>query len=163
MRGRLWQEMVLVKNEECYLSIYQQIQNERNRYFNISVLVLSLLGSVVWTFSNEVTLVTSILILAITFLKEIGGEYLVSNKTLIKTEKILNFYFDYYNSLENLWFEYNYDAINESELQQRFYKILEKKKDINTLINEVIKSPNKSVSIRAEEEMNLYFKKTFNL
>lgn len=85
-----------------------------------------------------------------------------SEKQIDKLDQITDFYFDYYNKIEQLWLDhYNY-RLTDEQAQQKFYKIKATERDINKLVNEIVKSTNNSIYKRADQETRNYLKRTFN-
>ena len=94
--------------------------------------------------------------------KLLGTELIPNDNTFKKIEKSIDLYCDYYNKLENLWYEFDGDKIDTNEAQNKFYLIAAEEKEISKIINEVIKTKNSSFQDKAEIECNNYFTNIFN-
>jgi len=96
-------------------------------------------------------------------IKLLQPQIIPSDKELYKLNKVINFYVDYYNKLESLWYDHYYSRINNEEAQRKFYELKENEKSINDLVNEVIKKGvNKKAYRSAEVDTNSYVQRTFN-
>lgn len=81
---------------------------------------------------------------------------------LKRSKKTIDSYCDYFNKLENLWYEFERNSITEVKAQNKFYKIMSEEKDISKVVNEVIKGKNKKFQELAEEQSSSYFNNIFN-
>ena len=74
-----------------------------------------------------------------------------------------DFYFDYFNKLEQLWFDFTKSRITEKELQTKFYKLKDTESEINKIVNEIVKRTNKKIKKKTEIETRNYLKLTFKV
>jgi len=76
---------------------------------------------------------------------------------------VTDFYFDYFNKLEQLWFDFTKSRITEKELQTKFYKLKDTESEINKIVNEIVKRTNKKIKKKTEIETRNYLKLTFKV
>ena len=163
MRERIWHEMVEAKLRSTYAKFYLSQQRVINKRFNAFILIFSASGVLGWGVWKIFPFATSIVVTGMSLIKLIGTELLPNDKVFEKSEKIIDFYFDYFNQIENLWYDhYNY-IIDDNEAQCRFYNIVATEKEINKIVNEIIRKPNKEFLTKSEEETDKYFEKVFNV
>ncbi|QDP86035.1 hypothetical protein FNJ88_10945 [Chryseobacterium sp. SNU WT5] len=163
MRERIWHEMVDAKLKGIYTKIYLAEQRKINKWFNAFILIFSASGVLGWSFWKDFPLATSILVSGMALFKIIGTEFLPNEKVFTKSEKIIDFYFNHFNQIENLWYDhYNY-IVSDSEAQEKFYSIIKSESEINKIVNDVIRNQNSKMLSTAEIECDNYFKKIFNL
>ncbi|WDF45287.1 hypothetical protein PQ459_10300 [Chryseobacterium sp. KACC 21268] len=161
MRDRIWYEMIQAKHRGIYCKFYLSQQREVNKWFNVFILLFSASGVLGWSFWKDLPLATSFIVAAMSLIKLIGTEMLPNDKVFEKSEKIIDFYFEYYNRLENLWYDhYNYN-IDDDEAKTQFYEIVKSEKDINKVVNEVIRKANAKIHTRSENETTTYFNNIF--
>jgi len=86
-----------------------------------------------------------------------------SDKQIEKLDSISDFYFDYYNKIENLWYDYNNDRLSDEDAQEKYYEIKSTEKEINKIVKDIIKSVNKSAANKADLETKSYLTRTFNV
>ncbi|MCY0967893.1 hypothetical protein [Chryseobacterium wangxinyae] len=163
MRERIWFEMVDAKLKSIYCGLYLAKQRTINKWFNIIIVVFSTSGVLGWSFWKDLPFATSIIIMIMSIVKLLGTELIPNDNTFKKIEKSIDLYCDYYNKLENLWYEFDNDKIDNDKAQRKFYLIVAGEKDISKIINEVIKTKNSSFQDKAEIECNKYFDNIFNL
>lgn len=71
-------------------------------------------------------------------------------------------YCDHFNKIENLWYEFERGSINETKAQKKFYIIMNEEKEMNRIVNEIIKNGNNKIQIKAEINSSNYFNNIFN-
>ena len=162
MRVRLWYEMCQCKHNHLYCLFLLSRQKGWLNVFNIILLVFSSAGIMGWKLWAEFPLVSCIIISAVQLLKLLQPHLLPSEKQIEHLEKITDFYFDYYNKMEQLWYDLYRGKMSENDMQAKFYKLKNSERDINKLVNNLIKHSNKKLLIKADIETRNYLGRTFN-
>lgn len=162
MRERIWAEMVDSKYKTCYLGFYLSKQRERNKYYNIFILIFSTTGVLGWSVMKELPLISSIIVMAMSIIKILGTEIVPSDNTFKKIEKAIDLYCDHFNKIENLWYDFERESINEVKAQKKFYEIMKGEKEMNKIVNEIFKDGNEKIQTKAELHSNNYFNNVFN-
>ena len=117
------------------------------------------MGYPIW---KEIPIVACTIVAIISLLKLVSPHIIPSDKQLDKLDQVADFYFDYFNKLEQLWFDFDRDRITEIELQNKFYTLKDLEREINKKVNEMVKRPIKSLAIKADNETRQYLKLTYN-
>ncbi|WP_223559567.1 hypothetical protein [Chryseobacterium lathyri] len=162
MRERIWYEMVDAKYKSIYCGIFLSRQRIINKWFNVFILAFSTSGVIGWPFWKGFPFATSIIIMIMSLVKLLGTELVPNDNTFKKAEKAIDMYCDYFNTLENLWYEFDRENINETKAMKKFYAIVSKEKDISKIVNEIIKSKKLAFQNKAEMECDNYFNNIFN-
>jgi hypothetical protein len=162
MRERIWYELTQSKHNNLYcvylLSYLRQVLN----VFNIIILAFSAGGIMGWAVWKEFPLASCIIIATISLLRLLQPHLIPSDKQIDKLDQVADFYFDYFNNLEQLWLDYYNSRITEKEAQTKFYKIKNSEKTINKTVIEIIKRTNKKVLSKTDLETRAYLKNNFN-
>jgi hypothetical protein len=162
MRERIWYELTQSKHNNLYcvylLSYLRQVLN----IFNIIILAFSAGGIMGWAVWKEFPLASCIIIATISLLRLLQPHLIPSDKQIDKLDQVADFYFDYFNNLEQLWLDYYNSRITEKEAQTKFYKIKNSEKTINKTVIEIIKRTNKKVANKTDFETRAYLKNNFN-
>ena len=162
MRERLWCELGQVKHNHFYCVFLIAKQRRLLNYFNMIILVFSSAGIMGWGFWKEIPFVACIIVAVISLLKLLAPHIIPSDKQIDKLDQVTDFYFDYFNKLEQIWLDhYNYRFTDE-EIQTRFYALKDTEREISKVVNEIIKSTNNKIYKRADAETRNYLKQTFN-
>jgi len=65
-------------------------------------------------------------------LKLISPHIIPSEKQIEKLNSVTDFYFDYFNKIEQLWFDHYNDRINDEEAQTKFYELKNTERETNS-------------------------------
>lgn len=164
MRDRLWDEMMQSKHNHCYCLYVLERKKNALKLFTIITLAFSGSGIMGWTFWKTLPLYSCIIISLLQLFKLLQPQLIPTDKEIEKLNKVINFYFDYFNKLEPLWYDLNNKRLTEEEVQAKFYEIKNTQREINEIVNEVIKKKlNKKIYDKSVIETNSYVKRTFNL
>jgi hypothetical protein len=162
MRERLWYELGQVKHNHFYCVNLLARQRRILNLFNIIILVFSSAGIMGWAFWQQIPLIACIIVALISLLKLISPHIIPTEKQIEKLDYIVDFYFDYYNKLEKSWFDYYNERIDDKQVQDLFYELKDTERGVSKSVNEIIKTTNKKILIKANSETTNYLKQTFN-
>lgn len=162
MRNRFWNELCQAKHNSKYCIALLAYRRRSLNWFTMIILIFSSAGIMGWQFWKEVPLIACVIISAIQLLRLLQPHFMPTEKQIDKLDNVVDFYFDYYNKLEQLWFDYENDRKSEEETQAEFYRIKESEKPINKVINEIVKSTNRKIQKRCDVEVRDYLSRVFN-
>lgn len=162
MKERLWYELGQVKHNHFYTMFLLARQRKLLNYFNMTILIFSSGGIMGWTLWKDLPVVACIIIAIISLLKLLSPHLVPSEKQIDKLDQVADFYFDYYNKLEILWFDNYNERLTEESTQNKFFKLKKTEREINKMVNEIVKTPNKRILIKADTETRNYLHQTFN-
>jgi RimJ/RimL family protein N-acetyltransferase len=86
----------------------------------------------------------------------------MSDKQLKNLDDIQRFYADYYNQLEQLWFDFETSRLTEEQATKRFFEYKKSETDINPIISETIRNKPKRIVDKCKLHSDEYFKQVFN-
>jgi hypothetical protein len=162
MRERIWYELAQAKHNNLYCCFLISHLRSIINAFNIIILSFSTSGVMGWPFWKEIPFIACAIIAVISLLRLLQPHLIPTEKQVDKINQVADFYFEYYNELEGLWFDYNNGRVNDIEAQKRFYEIKKQEKPINQLVNEIIRGQNKKIVIKTENASKDYLERTFN-
>ncbi|MHC1707468.1 MAG: hypothetical protein AB9842_08100 [Bacteroidales bacterium] len=161
MRTRIWSEMTEAKFKSNFIVLYLKFQRTVITYSNVLLLVFSSSGIFGWKVWDYMPLLSCVLIAVISLFKLIKQEIVYSEKQILKLEKVNEFYSEYYNKLERLWYEFEGKRVNEVQATQAFYQIKNTEIGIDRVVNEVVKYNIKKFIDKAKRTSDNYFTNTF--
>lgn len=161
MRTRIWNELGQIKCNQFYCIYLLARQKRRLNYFNMITLLFSTAGIMGWGVWKEVPFVACAIISSMQILKLLQVHIIPSDKEIEKLDSVSDFYFDYCNSMEQLW--YGQERLSEVELEEEYYEIKKSEKDINKILKDVLKSVNRKLHEKANSETLIYLNTNFNL
>lgn len=162
MRLRLWHELAQAKYNEIYLCNLIGRQRTLLNIFNLTITIFSTAGIMGWKFWNDLPVIACIIIASISLAKLIQPHLIPSDKQIEKLDKVSDFYYDFYLKLEKIWFDYESNRLNEVEVLEQFQTLKQTEREINRIVNEIHKSPNKKFTKLSKVECDTFFKKSFN-
>lgn len=162
MRTRIWNELGQIKHNHIYCILLLSRQKRVLNIFNITILVFSSAGIMGWRIWDNFTFIACIIIAGISLLKLISPHIIPSEKQIEKLDSITDFYFDYFNKLEQLWYDCYNDRLNDEDAQAKFYELKNTEREINKTINDIIKSTNNKIYKKTDIETRDYLRQIFN-
>lgn len=162
MRDRIWTELTQAKYNAEFAALYADSQRKLIRRFNIFVLTFSTGGVLGWKFFDTIPLIACSLICAVSLIRHLQPQLIMTDKQILNLDNINKFYINYYNKLERLWYDFEHSTNNLDITKNSFFAIKETESEINTLVNETIRTkPQKLVDL-AKCYSDQYFLQTFN-
>jgi len=162
MRLRLWYEMAQAKYNETYVCNLIGRQRSLLNIFNLIVTAFSTAGIMGWKFWNDLPVVACLIIAIISLARLVQPHLIPSEKQIEKFDKVSDFYYDFYLKLEKIWFDYEKDRITEEEVLEQFQTLKQTEREINRIVNEIHKLPNKKIAQVSQVECDVFFQKAFN-
>lgn len=161
MRDRIWAELAQSKFNEEYASLYEERQRIYLKYFNIFILIFSAGGVMGWKLWDNIPMIACIIIAVVSLMRLLQPHIIISETQILNLKIINDFYFDYFNKIECLWFDYEDETINENEAKRRFFEIKGTETKINSVINEMMHSKSKMIEKKATTQTDDYLKTIF--
>jgi hypothetical protein len=161
MRDRIWVELTQTKHDTEFLALYSERQRVVLRWFNIGILIFSSGGAMGWTIWDKVPVVACIIIAVVSLLRLLQPHLIMTDKLLNNLDRINSFYFDKYNQIEKLWFDFEADRIDEQEASKRFYNLLDTCKEFSSILDETVREKPKSLIKKAKKYSDDYLNQVF--
>lgn len=162
MRNRLWAELTQAKHNVEFACIYAEKQRTNLKWFNISILVFSTGGIMGWKLWEQLPLVACIIISAVSILRLLQSHIIMTERQISNLDTICNFYTNYYNKLERLWYDNEHGTIDTEMLKTKLFKIKATEGTMTILVNETIRTKPKRLVAKADQFTRNYLKQTFN-
>ncbi|KOS07226.1 hypothetical protein AM493_15165 [Flavobacterium akiainvivens] len=163
MRARLWYELAQAKYSETYTCTLIGYQRGVLNIFNLIITVFSTAGIMGWKIWSDLPALACGIIAFISLAKLAQPHLIPSDKQIEKLNKVSDFYYDFYLKLEKIWFDYENDRIDDTELLQKFQELKQTEREINRIVNEIHKSTNKKLARKAQTECDNFFQRAFNI
>jgi hypothetical protein len=128
----------------------------------MTILGFSSAGVMGWSLWEKMPLVACFLVSLISLLKLLSPHLIPSDKQIDKLDNITDFYFDYFNKLEQIWLDHYNSRTTDEQAQTLFYELKNSERDISKTVNEIVKSTNKDITKQADSETRNYLKRNFN-
>lgn len=162
MRDRIWNELTQAKFNSEFATLYAEKQRVYLRRFNVLILVFSGGGVMGWTFWKDFPLASCIIIASVSLIRLLQPHLIMNDKQIGNLDNISKFYFNYYNKLEKLWYDSEYETVNFEKAKKLFFIIKASEQEINQIVNETLKSKPKDLATQSKLNADNYFKLIFN-
>lgn len=163
MRNRVWDELTQTKHSAVYTALFIERSKKLLRYFNIGILVFSTSGIAGWKLWEDYPIYACLAVSIASLVKLLVPHLIIDEKQLLQWNKINDFYCQYFNKLEKLWQDLQYERIESKELTEAFYSLKDTENEINQRLNELdIKKP-KSLVKKTEKISIDYFYRVYNV
>ncbi len=163
MRLKIWNELSQIKYNENYCLVLLARQKRWLNNFNIMILIFSSAGIMGWALWKEIPFVACAIISLVQILKLLQVHIIPSDKQIEKLDMVTDFYFDYFNKLECLWYDYDNNRVTDKEAQAKYYELKATEKESNKILRDVIKSINSKIDRKANCETHLYLNTNFSI
>jgi hypothetical protein len=162
MRDRIWAELTQSKHSLEFSALYCNRQRAYIRYFNMGVLIFSTGGIMGWKLWDGLPFIACIIISLVSILRLIQPHIIMNDKLLINLDNIHEFYIDYYNKLEKLWYDYEGGKFSHEEAHSKFFELKDSETAKSQIIRDTIRSQPKNLVDKAKVYSDQYFKQVFN-
>ncbi len=162
MRNRIWAELTQAKHNIEFATLYSDQQRFVLRVFNIGVLAFSSAGIMGWKVWQHMPLVACVVIAIISLLRLLQPHLIMNEKQLKNLDDIHRFYADYFNQIEELWFDFESDRLTEEQATKHFFEFKKRETDINPIIAETIRNKPRRIVSKSKLHSDQYFKQVFN-
>jgi hypothetical protein len=163
MRNRLWNELTQAKHNAEYASIYLDRQKQIANIFNITILVFSTSGILGWKVWDRFPVIACAIVSGLSLLKLIQPHLIMSEKQLLKLDRIHIFYCDHFIKLEKLWHDLEDEDYSEKEVKEELYQVLESEIPISKELNGILLKKPKRLVRKAKQVSDDYFERVFNV
>jgi hypothetical protein len=162
MRNRFWTELCQAKHNSRYCVLLLAYRRKVVNFFSIIILAFSSAGIMGWPFWKELPLISCVIISLVQLLRVLQPHLVPNDRQLDKLESVTDFYCEYYNKLESLWFDFENDRKNEEEVQIAFYALKDSEKPVNKIVGEIVKSSSNKLKSICDKEVREYLSSVFN-
>jgi len=161
--SRIWMELSQAKENEIFASLLAMRQKRYLNWFNIFIIITSTSGVMSWNIWENAPLIASAIVAVSSLLKQMQNNIIFDEDKISKIITIQNFYSDYYNKLERLFYNYYNNKITDDEAAERFYEIKDSESEINQTVNETIIQHPKKIKEQSVREMQTYLTNLSNI
>lgn len=163
MRNRFWNELTQAKHDVEYSSIYSDCQKSVLNMFQILILVFSTSGILGWKFWDNIPVIACFIVSGISLLRLLQPHILMDEKSLAKLNQIQLLYYNYFNNLEKLWYQYEDHELSDEAVRTNFFQIVDSQAEIKKILGEIkIRKPKRLVK-KAKMYSDDYFYRVFNV
>ncbi|SOD80941.1 hypothetical protein [Spirosoma fluviale] len=160
MNSILWDELYDVKKHTVYLIKYLAFLKSIKKYFEITTILLTSSGFIVWLSDKGAvwTGVSAGLATFVKLLELLQDKFIANDEYMEDVAELRDKWCDYLDLLESLWIDYRI-SITQKEASERFKQIKERKKEIEKSDSRIKIWIIFSVNRKADKETSAYMQR----
>lgn len=163
-RNRIWEELKQAKANILCLQRYTDKRRAYNRYYNGFVAIVASFGALGYAIDAYIPFITSMVVGFVSIVKSVLPNFLQTEPELCELDGLSDFYVQYMNALEKIWYDFDNGFIDEKETMERFFKLKANECDKESILNKgvrrISKKEQKKIDLKSIEYINrVYFTK----
>lgn len=160
-RNRIWEELKQAKANIICIQKYTDKRRGYNRAYNGFVAITASAGALGTLLNDKVPFVASMLIGFVSIIKSVLPNFVQGESELSSLDVLADFYNRYMNSLENIWYRFDHDIIDEKQAMDEFFKLKETECDKMSQMNRLVRNISKRFQRKIDEEAATYINRVY--
>lgn len=160
-RNRIWEELKQAKANIICIQKYTDKRRGYNRAYNGFVAITASAGALGTLLNDKVPLFASMLIGFVSIIKSVLPNFVQGESELSSLDVLADFYNKYMNSLENIWYRFDRDIIDEKQAMDEFFKLKETECDKMSQMNRLVRNISKRFQKKIDEEAATYINRVY--
>ena len=160
-RNRIWEELKQAKANIICIQKYTDKRRGYNRAYNGFVAITASAGALGTLLNDKVPFIASMLIGFVSIIKSVLPNFVQGESELSSLDVLADFYNKYMNSLENIWYRFDHDIIDEKQAMDEFFKLKETECDKMSQMNRLIRNISTRFQRKINEEAKEYINRVY--
>lgn len=160
-RNRIWEELKQAKANIICIQKYTDKRRGYNRAYNGFVAITASAGALGTLLNDKVPFFASMLIGFVSIIKSVLPNFVQGESELSSLYVLADFYNKYMNSLENIWYRFDHDIIDEKQAMDEFFKLKETECDKMSQMNRLVRNISKRFQRKIDEEAATYINRVY--
>ena len=97
----------------------------------------------------------------VSIIKSVLPNFVQGESELSSLDVLADFYNKYMNSLENIWYRFDHDIIDEKQAMDEFFKLKETECDKMSQMNRLVRNISKRFQRKIDEEAETYIDRVY--
>lgn len=161
-RARIWYELKYAKTNSICLERYTNRVRKINRWVNWGIVIIATVGSAAYGWKPIGTLVASVMVAVVTFLKNTVPIFAQSDEELVKLDGLLAFYNKYFCDVELIWIPYDNDKLSEQKALDELHRIKTVEAEKMPEMNRYVRSLSSSEKQEIETKVDNYLEEIYD-
>lgn len=163
MTNKLWAELTQARFNLEFCALYSERQRLLLKWFNILVLAFSTSGVMGWKVWDNVPLIACLVVSGLSLLRLVQPHLIMTERQIAGIDSLHMFYIEYYNKLEEFWFDVELSSLSEKQIIDRLYQLKTTETPILQKVNDLDLRKPIGLTKKAEREANIYLCSHFNI
>ncbi|SCH27943.1 Uncharacterised protein [uncultured Bacteroides sp.] len=132
-----------------------------NRAYNGFVAITASAGALGTLLNDKVPFFASMLIGFVSIIKSVLPNFVQGESELSSLDVLADFYNKYMNSLENIWYRFDHDIIDEKQAMDEFFKLKETECDKMSQMNRLVRNISTRFQRKIDEQAKEYINRVY--
>lgn len=160
-RNRIWEELKQAKANIICIQKYTDKRRGYNRAYNGFVAITASAGALGTLLNDKVPFFASMLIGFVSIIKSVLPNFVQGESELSSLDVLADFYNRYMNSLENIWYRFDHDIIDEKQAMDEFFKLKETECDKMSQMNRLVRNISRKFQKKIDDEAATYINRVY--
>lgn len=160
-RNRIWEELKQAKANIICIQKYTDKRRGYNRAYNGFVAITASAGALGTLLNDKVPFFASMLIGFVSIIKSVLPNFVQGESELSSLDVLADFYNKYMNSLENIWYRFDHDIIDEKQAMDEFFKLKETECDKMSQMNRLVRNISRKFQKKIDDEAETYINRVY--
>lgn len=160
-RNRIWEELKQAKANIICIQKYTDKRRGYNRAYNGFVAITASAGALGTLLNDKVPFFASMLIGFVSIIKSVLPNFVQGESELSSLDVLADFYNKYMNSLENIWYRFDHDIIDEKQAMDEFFKLKETECDKMSQMNRLVRNISRKLQKKIDDEAETYINRVY--
>lgn len=160
-RNRIWNELKQAKANILCLQRYTDNRRRNNRIYYACIAIVSSLGALINSLWSGAAFTATLIIAFVSITKSVMPSFLQTEPELSELDKLSDFYSNYMNVIEKIWFDYDHEYVNEELTMKRFFEIKESECSKQSLFNKGVRGISKSMQNKIDNDAENYINEVY--
>lgn len=160
-RNRIWEELKQAKANIICIQKYTDKRRGYNRAYNGFVAITASAGALGTLLNDKVPFFASMLIGFVSIIKSVLPNFVQGESELSSLDVLADFYNKYMNSLENIWYRFDHDIIDEKQAMDEFFKLKETECDKMSQMNRLVRNISRKFQKKIDDEAATYINRVY--
>ncbi|MBM6656070.1 hypothetical protein H6B28_12380 [Bacteroides mediterraneensis] len=160
-RNRIWEELKQAKANIICIQKYTDKRRGYNRAYNGFVAITASAGALGTLLNDKVPFFASMLIGFVSIIKSVLPNFVQGESELSSLDVLADFYNRYMNSLENIWYRFDHDIIDEKQAMDEFFKLKETECDKMSQMNRLVRNISTRFQRKIDEQAKEYINRVY--
>lgn len=161
IRNKLWEEIKFSRSTINTILWYTDNQRKWSRFYNIGIAVVATLGTFGVMVDKLIPFYSTLIVAIASFVKALFPQLIQSEQELVELDSISDYYEEYYNSLEHLWYNHENRIIDTNQLANDLFQLIKKSANNKSKMNRLLRRIPKKAKSKINNQVDLYLKEVF--
>lgn len=161
VRNKIWEELKQAHANVLCLSWYTNQQRKYDRWYQLFIALVASGGTFGFMINEYAPLLGSGIIAFVSVAKSVFPHFLQPEKELCILDGLMDYYNQYMNKMEYIFYQFDHKYINEKEAFQKFHEQKQEECSKQSIMNRLVRSIPGSRNEEIDKESTEYINKVY--